>query len=48
MDALFITNSLIGMKAASRLLDIDYAQSQLPVYLFEKLQQTMEDHVQVV
>jgi len=48
MDALFITNSLIGMKAASRLLDMDYAQSQMPVRLFEKLQQTLEDHVQVV
>jgi 4-amino-4-deoxychorismate lyase len=48
MDALFITNSLIGMKAASRLLDMDYQQSQMPVRLFEKLQQTLEDHVQVV
>ena len=48
MDALFITNSLIGMKAASRLLDMDYEQSQMPVRLFEKLLQTLEDHVQVV
>jgi len=48
MDALFISNSLIGMKAASRLLDMDYEQSQMPVRLFEKLQQTLEDHVQVV
>ena len=48
MDALFITNSLIGMKTVNRLLDIDYDQSQMPVFLFEKLLQTLEDHVQAV
>ena len=48
MDALFITNSLIGIKTVNRLLDIDYDQSQMPVFLFEKLLQTLEDHVQAV
>ena len=48
MDALFISNSLIGMKAASRLLDIDYEQSKMSVHLFEKLQEALQDHVQVI
>jgi len=48
MDALFISNSLVGMKAVNRMLDIDYEQSQMAVFLFEKLLQTLQDHVQAV
>lgn len=48
MDAIFLTNSLIGMKSVNRLLDIDYEQSQITLRLFEKLQNTLEKHVHLV
>jgi 4-amino-4-deoxychorismate lyase len=46
MDELFISNSLIGMKSAEKLIETRYSQTDVTKLIFEKLLHTKNDYVQ--
>ena len=48
MDALFISNSLIGMKAVTDLAEVTYNKPHVSNIIFDALLATMEDHAQDV
>ncbi len=48
MDALFISNSLIGMKAVTVFSDVTYNNSLVSHNIFDELLNSMDDHAQVI
>jgi len=48
MDALFISNSLIGMKAVTVFSDVTYNNSLVSHNIFDVLLNSMDDHAQVI
>jgi len=48
MDELFISNSLIGMKSVTGLIDVTYNKSHVSNIIFDVLLNSMEDHAQVI
>ena len=48
MDELFISNSLIGMKAVTGLVDVTYNKPHVSNIIFEELLASMEDHAHVI
>lgn len=48
MDELFISNSLIGMKSVTGLVDVTYNKPHVSNIIFDALLNSMEDHAQVI